>query len=170
MHPLLLERETHTALQSTLLGNGWEHPGRWVPFSQHGLICLGQSPEPHVRALQHDPAWSHSAFTRRDRLSFQAQDVTLGNFQRKGNVGSVCNPLLARNVRGAVITSRADRPCSQQLSDRRQAIPSPYLLVLLSKWCLLSTRYVGLVQRLSNQMLALDTEPDKSFLRRGLPM
>ena len=127
------KRETSLALQSTLLGNRWEHPGRWVPFSQHGLSCLGQSPEPHVREHCNMTLQSHSTFTQRSRLSFQAQDVTLGGFQSTGNVWSVYNPLLARNVGGVMITSRADRLCSQRLSDRRQATPSPYLIVLLNK-------------------------------------
>lgn len=100
---------------SALLGNGWEHPVRWVPFSQHGLSCLTQSPKPHVKGLQHDHAESPSTFTPMAQLSFQAQHVILGSFRSKGNVGSVCNP--ARNVRVAVITSWADRPHSQQPSD-----------------------------------------------------
>lgn len=93
-----------------------------------------------------------------DGLSVQAQDVTLRSSERKGNVCSICNPLLARNVRVAVITSWAGRPRSRWLSVWIPATQSWCLLVPLYKEYLLSTHHVGLVWRLNNYMVALNTE------------
>lgn len=132
VHRLLLERETNTALQSNLLGNGWGTSREVGAIFPAWPQLPGSEPRATCESIA---TWSGtvSTFTQRSRLLSQAQDVIVGSFPRTGNVCSVYNPLLARNVRGGAITSRTGRLCSQQLSDWRLATPSSYLLVLWYK-------------------------------------